>query len=162
MAFRVLSIPFAAVMIGACNLFNGRCTYEVRSIQLAGRASQSGTQIAAAEASFSEQRGSVSGGSLYWLVTGSTLKGHVLSASLKDAQNPSQVLLDLPLAPAERNEIAQGATDTRSGANLSGYYGIFSVGRGIVELQTDLSSRPTVVIPLEVTGSEDWSRPYCS
>jgi hypothetical protein len=161
MAFRVLSIPFAAVMIGACNLFNGRCTYEVRSIQLAGRASQSGTQIAAAEASFSEQRGSLQGGSFYWIVTGRTLKGHVLSASLKDAQNPSQILLELPLAPAERNEIAQGATDSRGGADLSGYYDLFSVGRGIVELQTDLSI-PVVVIPLAVTGSENWARPYCS
>ena len=162
MVHRVLSLPFAALMIGACNLFNGRCTYEVRSIQLAGSASQTGTQIARAEASFSEQRGSFQGGSLYWIVTGSTLKGHVLSAALKDAQNSSQVLLELPLAPAERNEIAQGATDTRGGANLGGYYDIFSVGRGIVELQTDLASRPVVVIPLEVTGSENWSRPYCS
>jgi hypothetical protein len=162
MVYRVLSLPFAALMIGACNLFNGRCTYEVRSIQLAGSASQTGTQIARAEASFSEQRGSLEGGSLYWIVTGSTLKGHVLSAALKDAQNPSQVLLELPLAPAERNEIAQGATDTRGGANLGGYYDIFSVGRGIVELQTDLSARPAVVIPLAVTGSENWARPYCS
>lgn len=162
MRYRVLSGPVAALAVGACNLFNGKCTYETRSIQLAGGAAQSGTQIAAAEASFSEQRGSLQGGSLYWLVTGSTLKGHVLSASIKDAQNPSQVLLDLPLAPAERTEIAQGATDTRGGTNLSGYYDIFSVGRGIVELKTDLSSTPVVVIPLAVTGSENWARPYCS
>jgi len=46
---------------------------------------------------------------MYWLLTGTTLKGHVLTASLRDASDLSIVRVDLPLASADRPEISQGA-----------------------------------------------------
>ena len=163
MAFRVLALPFAALTIGACNLFNGKCTYETRGLQLAGQVPGSGgALLAAAEANVSESRGSLQGSSIYWVVTGTTLKGHVLSASLKDASDPSHALLDLPLASAERSVITEGETNTVSGADLSGFYNILSAGRGIIELKTDASSSSTITIVLVVTSSHDWTRPYCS
>ena len=159
---RFLLYPTVALALSGCNLLSGKCTYEIRSFDGAGSVSDAGSELATAEITFSEQRGSLQSQSMYWLVLGPSLKGHVLSASFKDASDLSRVLLDLPLATVDRTEISQGAVGTGTGANLGGFHDILAAGRGIVELRTDLSSRPTVLIPITATNSGDWIRPYCS
>src|SRR5437868_11846630 len=161
MGIRTAFYPLVALAFSACNLLNGKCTYELRSLDASGQFNQNGSALAAAQITLSEQRGSLQGQSIYWLVT-STLKGHVTSASFKDSSNPSQVLLDLPLATADRPEITQGATGSGERANLGGFHDIIATGRGVIELQTDLSSQPTVTIQLVGTNVGDWIRPYCS
>ena len=150
------------VMFSGCNALSGKCTYELRSLEVAGAATESGSELAAGEMSLSEQRGSIQGQSLTWVVTSTTLKGHVLSASLKDNANPSQVLLDLPIASADRPEITRGTAASATGANLAGFHDILAAGRGLVELRTDLSSRPVIQIALAAATNGDWIRPYCS
>ena len=153
--------PLLALVLAGCNLLNGKCTYELRSLDADGVVLENGTDLARGAMTLSEQRGSIQGQSLYWLVTGS-LKGHVLSASFKDSADPSHVLLDLPIAPADRSEISQGAAASATGASLAGFHDILAAGRGVIELQTDLSSQPTVQVQMAVTNSTDWVRPYCS
>src|SRR2546423_13685584 len=97
----------AVLGLSACNLLNGKCTYELRTTQASGQLDQNGSTLAAAQVTLSEQRGSLQGQSLNWLVTSTDLKGHVTSASFKDSSTPGQVLLNLPLAAADRPEITQ-------------------------------------------------------
>ena len=158
MGIRTAFYPLVALAFSGCNLLNGKCTYELRSLDASGQFNQNGSALAAAQITLSEQRGSLQGQSIYWLVTSTDLKGHVTSASF----NPSQVLLDLPLATADRPEITQGATGSGERANLGGFHDIIATGRGVIELQTDLSSQPTVTIQLVGTNVGDWIRPYCS
>jgi len=162
MRIRKLFFPLVALAFAGCNLLSGKCTYEIRSLDAAGEIDQSGSQFAAAQVTLSEQRGSLQRQSFYWLVTSTDLKGHVTAASFKDSSNPSQVLLDLPLAGADRPEISQGAVGTESGANLGGFHDIIVAGHGVIELQTDVSSQSTVTVQLTPTTVGDWIRPYCS
>ena len=162
MRLKILLYPVAVLALSGCNILSGRCTYEIRSIEGIGTASEGNVPLASAQVSLSEQRGSIQSQSIYWLVTGDALKGHVTSASFKDAANPSQILLELPLASADRAELTQGAASTGTGDNLGGFHDIIAAGRGIVELQTDTPSHPTLQIVLAATNDGDWIRPYCS
>ena len=154
--------PVLALAFSGCNLFNGKCTYELRSLDAAGQINQNGAAFATAQITLSEQRGSLQGQSIAWLVTSTDLKGHVTLGSIKDSSNPSQVLLDLPIATADRPEISQGSTSSSMGANLAGFHDLIVAGRAMIELQTDLSGQLTVTIPLTATSVGDWIRPYCS
>ncbi len=140
----------------------GKCTYELRSLDAAGTINQNGAELVSAQVSLSEQRGSLQAQALAWLVTGDPIKGHVLSASFKDSSNPSQVLLDLPVAGATLPEISRGGVSSATGATLAGFHDILAAGRGIIELQTDMSSQPTITVQLTPINATDWIRPYCS
>jgi hypothetical protein len=161
MPFRYIVLGLALAVSG-CDLLSGKCTYEIRSLEVAGTINDNGTPFATASMSFSENRGSISNQSVYWLVNGDALKGHVTSASFKNSTDPSKVLLTLDIASPDRVEISQGATGTAQGANLGGFHDILAAGHGIIELATDLPGQLTVQIPLAVTNSTDWTRPYCS
>ena len=154
--------PLIALALSSCNLVAGKCSYEIRSLDASGQFNQNGAALATAQITMSEQRGSLQSQSIYWLVTGDALKGHVTSASFRDSSNPSQVLLDLPLASADRPEIAQGATGSNEGVNLGGFHDLIVAGHGIIQLQTDDTSQPTIIVQLTPTDVGDWIRPYCS
>ena len=154
--------PIALLGLSGCMLLNGKCTYETRYLHASGRIDEGGSEFLSAEVDASEDRGSFSNKFMQWRVTGPPLKGHVRSAAFKDASDPSVVLLDLPIADANRAELSQSGADQQSGANLDGFFAIISAGRGIIELETDLTSRPTVTLPLTTTRHQDWVRPNCS
>ncbi len=162
MRSRYAFYPVLALTISGCNLFSGRCTYELRSLEAAGSITESGAELVSAQILLSEERGSLSSSSMYWLLTGESLKGHVPSAALEDASNLSKVLVDMPLAGTDRAEVSQGAADTRAGANLAGIHDLLAAGRGVIQIQTDIPSRPTITLPLAPTNAGDWVRPYCS
>jgi len=162
MRFRYSSLGLLAIALTGCDLLSGKCTYEIRSLQVAGTINDNGAPFATATMSFSENRGSISSQSVYWLVSSDALKGHVTSASFKDSTDPSKELLTLGVASPDRVEISQGATGTAQGANLGGFHDILAAGHGMIELATDLPGQLTVQIPLAVTSSTDWTRPNCS
>src|ERR1700730_18520036 len=162
MRIRNAFFPVLALVFAGCNLLNGKCTYEVRSLVAGSSINESGAELVSAQITLSENRGSLQGTSIYWLLTGATLKGHVLSAALNDASDLSVVRLDLPLASVDRPEISQGVADTRGGANLGGIHDLLAAGRGVIELQTDMPSRPTITLALVAPSVGNWIRPYCS
>lgn len=161
MRYRHALYLLATIALTGCNLLE-KCTYETRGLVASGSINDGAAQPPSATMNLGEQRGSLAGQSLYWLITAPDFKGHVLSASFKDGGDLSKVLLDLGVAPAGRDEISQGATGTQAGANLGVFRDIFVAGRAVIELQTDLPSRAIVRIPLAVTSSSDWFRPDCS
>ena len=161
MTLKTTTALVICVVASGCDALSGRCTYESRSYDGEGHAFADGSEVAAAQVSFGESRGSLSDQSFYWYITGD-VKGHVLTASFKDAADQSRVLLDLPVLGADRMSIAEGVADSRDGADLTGYYSILSKSRGIVELQTDLASMSVISIPIVTTQVRDWTRPFCS
>ena len=156
-----IGLPLIALTVSGCNLLGGKCTYEIRSYTGQGNAIQGGAPAATATVNLSEQRGSIVAQSFQWLVTGG-LKDHVTSASLKDSQNPSAVLLDLPVLGPDRDPILEGAADTRQGASLGGFHDILTSNRAGIELKTDDPATPTVIVPITTLNATDWVRPYCS
>ena len=152
--------PLFTLAFGGCRAF-GSCNYEVRDLDASTTISESVGVADSAQVRLEENRGSINGTSMSWLVTGPTLKGHVLSATFKDAADLSTARLDLSVAPSNRPEITQGVADTRSGANLGGVHDILASGRGVIQLQTDDPSRPTVTFALAAKNVGDWIRPNC-
>jgi hypothetical protein len=155
MRLRYLFCALLTLALGGCSAF-GSCSYEVRDLDASSPISQNSARIR-----LEENRGSINGTSMSWVVTFPTLKGHVLSATFKDAADLPTVRLNLPLAPAAQAEITQGTADTRTGANLGGVHDILVNGRGVIELQTDDPSQPTVTFALAAHGVGDWFRPNC-
>jgi hypothetical protein len=155
-------VPLLALVFSNCTLLSGACLYEVRFIEAAGRIDEGGSELVSGALTLSEQRDFDPNKNMYWQLTGPPLKGHVLTAAFKDASNPSVVLLNLPIADADRPSLSEGSADQRAGANLNGLFELISEGRGTFELQTDLPSRPTVTLPIATTSKEDWTRPNCS
>jgi hypothetical protein len=153
-------LPVLAVMLSSCDL--GKCIYEVRTLEASGQIIGAASDSIGANVNLSEQRDSDPSKDLYFIISASSLKGHVTSAELKDAADPTRVLLTLPLAPPDRPVIAESAVSTRADANLNGYWEIFSANRGVIELRTDLPGRSLITIPLTVTSKTNWTRPQCS
>jgi hypothetical protein len=142
-------------------LLDGRCIYELRSLEASGQALTDADSVSG-EVTLFEQRDSDPSKSMHYLIIGPTLQSHVLSASFRDAQNPSVVLADLALDAPTQGTLAEGELSDRSGTNLNGYFELITAGRGILVVETDLSSTPSITIPLTVTQRQNWTRPYCS
>lgn len=160
--FRLL--PLALIALPGCAYFDG-CNYEIRSVQASGEANSNGIPLAAAQIVLSEQRGSDPDRSLYWIITGVNMKGHVVSAAFKDSSDPSSVLLSLPLSTAAQASVSEGTKSDKTGTNLSGFFDLVSAGRGILEIQTDLyaiDGNNVITVPVTVTQKQDWTRPNCS
>jgi hypothetical protein len=152
--------PLLGLVVGGCRVF-GSCNYEVRDLDASTTISENVGVADSAQVRLEENRGSINGTSMSWVVTGPALKGHVLSAAFKDAADLSTIRLDLPLAPTAQAEITLGSANTRSGANLGGVHDILASGRGVIQLQTDDPSRPTVTFALAAENVGDWIRPNC-
>jgi hypothetical protein len=156
MRARALSFLILSLTLTGCEV----CTFEQRTIETAGVAGDPLTPDASVAVTLFENRGSIQGQSFHSVITGS-LKGHVISAAFKDSADPTHVLLDLPIAGADRPDISDVTAQSATGAHLAGFHDILAQGRGIVELQTDLSSSPVIRIAMVVTSNGDWTRPAC-
>jgi hypothetical protein len=159
MRLRFVFYPLLILVFVGCRAF-GSCTYEVRDLDASTTISENVGVADSAQIRLEENRGSINATSMTWRVTAPTLKGHVFSASFKDAADLSTVRLDLTVAASDRPEITQGSAETRTGANLGGVHDILASGRGVIQLQTDDPSRPTVTFAL-VAHNGDWIRPNC-
>jgi len=157
---RWLLYPLLTLACGGCSAF-GNCSYEVRDLDASTTISENVGVADSAQVRLEENRGSINGTTMSWLVTAPSLKGHVLSASFRDAADLSTVRLTLTLAASDRPEITQGSADTRTGANLGGVHDILANGRGVIQLQTDDPARPTVTFALAAHTVGDWFRPNC-
>ena len=166
MAMKLRSfLPVALIAISGCAYYD-RCTYEIRSLQASGRAVENGVELVALQMTVSEQRETYPNKSIYWLLTGDNVKGHVVSAAFKDSSDPSHVLLALPVSSASQATISEGArSETTDAVDLSGFFDLVNAGRGIVEIQTDfygIDGSPVITVPVTVTQKQDWVRPNCS
>src|SRR5207248_189764 len=105
-----------------------------------------------AEIVISELRGSLEWKSLDASITG-TLKGHVTSIFLVNPTNPSAqfaIPVDLPSSPA----ISSAGFMQRPGETspqLAGLYEMIAANSALLQITTDLPSRPSVTMQLTVT-----------
>ena len=155
-------LPLVAIFASNCMLLNGDCIYEIRSLQASGHLFEGDEEIAGSRVTLSERRESDPEKSMNWLITGATLKGHVTSATFRDSSDPTRALVTFDLSAIDQAKISEGAVSSKTGANVDGFFELISAGRGVVRLETDLQAQPTIIMPLEVTQREDWTRPNCS
>lgn len=160
MRLRYVFWPLLTLALGGCRAFGG-CGYEVRDLTALATISESAGVADSAQVTLEENRGAINGTVMHWDVTGPTLKGHVLSAAFKDAADLSTVRLVLSLSSTAWPQITEDFADTRSGANLGGIRDMLAAGRGVIELQTDDPSRPTITFALAAKNVGDWFRPNC-
>jgi hypothetical protein len=154
--------PFVALVASNCMLLSGRCIYEIRYVQASGRVEENGTELAAAEVSLSERRDSDPEKSMHWHVTGAGVAGHVSSVTFRNSSDPARVLLTLATSPFEQAQNSDGAVSDKTGTNLGGFWEVLSANTGLIQMETDIPTRPTITIPLTVTQKQNWTRPYCS
>ena len=155
-------LPLVAIVASNCMLLNGKCVYEIRSLQGSGHVFEGEEEIVRSALQLSESRESDPLKAMYWLITGATLNGHVTSATFRDSADPTRTLFTFALAASDQTKISEGSVSTRTGANVDGFFELISAGRGVIRLETDLQTRPTIIMPLEVTQRQDWTRPNCS
>jgi len=156
-----LVIPFAA---SSCALVSG-CNYETRGVTAEAHVMENGEEIVRGLMNAGATRGSANARFLSYDLTSSLLYGHIQSVVFTDATNPGVVLLNLPFLPQFQPETVRGVLDQRDNAptpSLSGIFEIIEGNRAVLEVRTDLPSRPVVNVPFTVTLHEGWTRPNCS
>ena len=155
----VLAVPAA---LSNCMLFSGRCLYENRNVIAEGQRLENNVVIASAQLILHEQRDYEPDKSFSWQIEGPELKGHVTRITLRDNAGPSSVLYEFPVHTDPRFVLASGFVRQSEGANVNGFFDLFSSRRAIVVITTDLPARQTVTVELSNVRRDDWSRPYCS
>jgi len=154
----VVLFGFAHGLLG-CALIDD-CTYEERSVTGFNAVIENGETMVRAEIVVAELRGSLEWKSVSPTITG-TLKGHVTSIIPANTADPSSGLsipLDQPSSPA----IASGMLIQRPGdtsPESGGLYQVIAGNGAVLQVTTDLASRPSLIIALTVTQKQDWFRP---
>jgi hypothetical protein len=156
---RKLLLPVFVQLVYGCGLIDD-CTYEERHVTGFNAVIENGETLVRAEIVVSELRGSLEWKSVGPAITG-TLRGHVTSILLTSSANPSTQLaipLDSPSSPS----IASGTLIQRPGdvsPDLAGLYEMIVAGEAVLQIATDLPSRPSLTMPLTVTSRQNWYRP---
>ena len=151
-------LGFTQFLLG-CALIDD-CTYEERSVTGFNAVIENGEVIVRAQIVVAENRGSVEWKSLDPAITG-TLKGHVTSILLVNTVNASAQFA-IPLDPPSSPAISSGGFIQRPGdtsPDLAGLYEMIASNLAVLQITTDLPSRPSLTIPLTVTSKQDWFRP---
>ncbi|HEX6627343.1 MAG TPA: hypothetical protein VF105_05285 [Gemmatimonadaceae bacterium] len=126
-----------------------------------GQLIENGDTTVGANVHIAADRGSIELKNLDWVI-GGALKGHVTSIALVDAGNSSGVRVPIPVDSPSSPFIAAGNTAQRGGEtspSLGGVYEVIAENRAALEILTDISSRPTISLPLRRTEIQDWYRP---
>ena len=158
-----LAIPLA---VSDCGL-NGDCTYESRAALAGGQVTEdNGLQFAHATVHIGATRGSSNKRTLTWDIIAQPLAGHILSVALTDASQPGVIVLELPFLTQFEPAIISGVLEQEGDAPTPALGGIFELvvsNQAVLEVRTDIPSRPLVRIPLTVSEFEhdDWHRPFC-
>lgn len=151
-------LGFVQVLMG-CALTR-ECTYEERSVTGFNAVIENGEEIVRAEIVVEELRGSLAWKTFDPTIRG-TLKGHVTSILLVNSANPSAqfpIPLDAPSSPL----ISSSSMIQRPGdasPDLSGLYEMIANG-AVLQITTDLPSRPSLTMSLTVVSRQDWIRPH--
>jgi hypothetical protein len=155
----VIVLGCAQVLFG-CGLIDD-CNFEERSVTGFNAVIENGEATVRAEIVVAEKRGSLEWKSLNASITG-TLKGHVTSIFLINTANPSAQLA-IPLDPPSSPAISSGGFTQRPGdlsPDLAGLYEMIASNLAVLQVTTDLPSRPSLTISLTVTSKQDWFRPH--
>jgi hypothetical protein len=153
----ILACPL--ILSGCRSIFS--CTYEERSINASGAVVENGAEIVRAGLVVGALRGSLEWKYLDPTISG-TLKGHVSSIAFIRSGDPASVPLSIPVDPPSSPLISSGSLMQRPGEvspDLGGVYEVVAANLGVLEITTDLPSRPLVSVPLTVTRKQDWLRP---
>lgn len=138
------------------------CGWEDRSVAARGVIIENGAELVSADVSVGATRGSLLSKSLDVTISGTSLKGHVTSINLVRSDDPAFAPVAIPIDSSFSSLISSASMIQRAGEvtpNLGGLFEIVAANLGLIEITTDLPSRPRVSIPLTMTYKTDWIRP---
>jgi hypothetical protein len=156
----VVVLPCLLFLSGCSALSN--CRWEERSVTARGVVIEGGVEIVSADVTVGASRGSLLWKSLDRIIAGASLKGHVTSITLVSSDDPTRVLLAIPIDSDLSSFLSSGSIMQRPGdigPDLGGLFEVVAANHGVIEITTDLPSRDHVSIPLEVNHQTDWTRP---
>lgn len=161
MNFRLaLSIAGLPLFLAGCDMVGPCSASETRSVVALGSLTEGTTEVASALVGVGASRGAVESLWLDWDARGPSLEGHVTSMALVRAEPPYEFLVDLPLLRQPPGYLVIGNLTQREGDSYPGLGGLFEIvndNRALMEVRTDLPSRPLVRIPLTTAGSRGWT-----
>ena len=161
-------ICIAALSLSACNaaglLYDDRCGAESRSVNIAERIrTVQGDSIGLVVLTMVDSKDETLGQSVYWDIWGSFLEGHLESARLVASENTGTTLLSLSGGPAEQDIILEGRLVPYTGpVNFNQLFERAKHGAITLIVETDLSDRQVIALPLRQIEFDDWSRAHCS
>jgi hypothetical protein len=160
----MISLPLA---LSGCQSLAG-CKHEDRSVKVSGSVIEGATEVARATATFLDYKGGLNLRDFTWAVTATSLEGHITSFVLVNSAQPVPILLDLPIRepkpPSGYGYAYEGTLIQRVGEATPALGGIFEIlasNNAVLEIRTDLPSRPLMRLPLTVTEKHDWSHGIC-
>jgi hypothetical protein len=156
----VVVLPCLLFVSGCSAISN--CRWEERSVTARGVIIEDGAEIVSADVTVGASRGSLLWKSLDRTIAGASLKGHVTSITLVRSDDPTRVLLAIPVDESFSSLISSGSMLQRPGEtdpDLGGLFEIVAENLAVIEITTDLPSRTHVSIPLQVNHQTDWVRP---
>ncbi len=158
---RIAILACPLVLSGCALAALSRCKWEERSVSASGAVIEDGVEIVRADLTVDATRGGLEWKGLDRTISG-TLKGHVSSIALIRSGDAASVPLSIPVDPPSSPLISSGGMIQRVGdvsPNLGGVYETVAANLGVLDITTDLASRPSVSVPLAVTHKQDWFRP---
>ncbi|HMF88473.1 MAG TPA: hypothetical protein VK575_10360 [Gemmatimonadaceae bacterium] len=160
----LVAIP---TFLSGCFIITGSCA-DVRFVSVAGSVMEGGLEVAGATVDLNSRRRSFDPINITWQFRAPTLEGHITSAVLVNSTRPVPILLNLPIRepiePWGYQYAYFGTMDQHVGDPaplLGGIHEVLAANEGVLELTTDLPSRPLVRIPLAVTNKADWHEGGC-
>ena len=153
-------LPVLLLLPGCRLLEFDSCLYELRSVTVEGRVTDASTEILYAYVSMDEQRDYQPDKFIVWHLTSTPLRGHVTSATLRDASDESKSLYVFPPSTFQ-NDVSAGTVRESDGASLSGIFDVLYNGRGVIDVRTDIPGREQVRFLPPLVVQQDWYRPQC-
>jgi len=142
-----------------CSL--GDCTYETRFVGTTGSAAAPGWGTVTAEylnlREYSDDSGIPSG--LTWHIAAPNAPLEVQALTLRDATNPTEIVVSLPINHAA-NALSAGELVIVTQGERARLRELLSSGHAI--LRVEAGNAEPLTLPLEVTGVEQWHHPNCS
>ena len=139
------------------------CSDELRGSSATGTLGTSPSRQLEAAIGVSQNRQHGNEDNVSWQLVTDQYVGHIKSAVLYDARNPSHVLVNIPLTSPGTTIISQGTSTTilAPGVTMSDVYELLRTTQAHVRATTDLTTPTEVDVPLTPAVSNEWNRIGC-
>jgi hypothetical protein len=139
------------------------CSDELRGSSATGTLGTSPSRQLEAAIGVSQDRQHADRDNISWQLVTDQYVGHIKSAGLYDARDPSHVLVNIPLTSPTTTIISQGTSTMilAPGVTMSDVYELLRSTQAHVRATTDLTSPTEVDVLLTPAASNGWNRIGC-
>ena len=148
------------LMLSACN---AGCSDELRGSSASGTLGTSPTRQLEAAIGVSQNRQHGNQDNISWQLATDQYVGHITSAVLYDARDPSRVVATIPITSPTMTIISQGTSTMilATGVKMSDVYELLRTTQAHVRATTDLTTPTEIDVALIPVVSNSWNRIGC-